>query len=676
MSRLDVRFLKSVGPARAAKLSKLSINTVDDLLLHIPRSYLDRRVITPIRDMVPGRESTVSGSVISIEDRRTGKGRRILRVVISDGSGNLPLTFFNARFIRGRLPAGSRVMASGSLSPFPGSGIVHPDLVFPDALGEDAPPIGVLPVYPLSDGLNQGFLRRLIAGVLNDPGTVIPEYLPSAHLRSLGWESRAALIHSVHRPASPEEGEKARRVLALEELYIYMAMLRQVRERSDSLEGIPLPAVNDIQTSFSASLPFMLTSAQDRVIDEITSDIRQDRPMRRLLQGDVGSGKTVAAAAACRVCASNGYRSVIVAPTEVLAAQHYRTLKTLLEPFGMTFALLTGGTSSGERNRIKDALEMEELDVLVGTHALLQDRVRIPGLALCIVDEQHKFGVEQRESLLSGLSPRPHMLIMSATPIPRTLAMTIYGDLDVSVIDEMPPGRGKVVTMVRGRDSRTEVYRFLEERLSRGEKAFIVYPLREFSGESELLDATSSFRILSRSGLGRFGVGLLTGAMSAREKLDVTDRFLSGEISLLVSTTVIEVGIDIPEATVMIVVNAERFGLSQLHQLRGRIGRSGLDSWCYLMKGEECGKEASERLVVLESTSDGFEVAERDLQLRGPGEVAGTRQHGLPLFRIASLIGDQDLVEQASGLVAEHKLTAEIRAEFEHRFMGSVSHGI
>ena len=672
----DVRYLKGVGPVKAARLSRLGITTTEDLLLHIPRSYLDRRLITPIADLVPGREYTISCNVTSVSDRPSRKGRRVLRANVSDSTGSIPLTFFNARFVRNRLVQGARIMVSGSLGPFPGSGMIHPDLVFLDSLPGDVEPVGVLPVYPLSEGLNQGTFRRLITGVLDDPSTVIPDIIPPRILADMGWESRAAVLRSVHRPSSPEEGERARRALALEELYIYSSVLREIRRMSDEQKGIPLLPGENILARFRNSLPFTPTPSQERVIGEIASDLGQDRPMRRLLQGDVGCGKTVVAAAACSICSASGTSTVVVAPTEVLADQHHRTMKTLLTPLGHSCEVLTGGTPAGERRRILTALTSGEVDILIGTHAVFEESVSIPDLALCVVDEQHKFGVEQRESLMSSLSPRPHMLIMSATPIPRTLAMTLYGDLDVSIIDEMPPGRGRVRTTVRDRDGRAEVFRFLEERLQHGERAFIVYPLREVSSETDVRDATSSHRILSGSELGRFGVGLLTGAMSATEKLETTGKFLSGEISLLVSTTVIEVGIDVPEATVMIVANAERFGLSQLHQLRGRIGRSGRDSWCFLMKGENCGAEATRRLAVLESTSDGFEIARRDLQLRGPGEVAGTRQHGLPVFRIASLEGDLDLVERAAVLAAGFAPGKEVLAEFSRRFGRAAPPGV
>jgi ATP-dependent DNA helicase RecG len=390
--------------------------------------------------------------------------------------------------------------------------------------------------------------------------------------------------------------------------------------------------------------------------------------MRRLLQGDVGSGKTVVAAAACLICSMSGHQAVVVAPTEVLAAQHYRSLCGMLQPLGVNCGLLTGGTGNKERRRLLQDLESCSLKVLTGTHAVLEDTVRIPDLGLCIIDEQHKFGVSQRDSLISQRDPSPHFLLMSATPIPRTLAMSLYGDLDLSIIDEMPPGRGRTFTRVTDRDDRGRVYDFLLERLSCGERAYVVYPLREASEELDLRDAASAYDILGRGPLGKFGVGLLTGAMSSMEKLDVTGRFVSGEISVLVSTTVVEVGLDVPQATVMIIAHADRFGLSQLHQLRGRIGRGGGDSWCFLMRDEKAGQDGRQRLDIMASTDDGFRIAEEDLRLRGPGEVAGTRQHGIPSFRVASLTEDADLLPDAAALAALKDRWAELREEYVRRF--------
>lgn len=670
-----IRFMSGVGPARAARLEKLGICSGLDLLMHIPRSYIDRRSITRITDLVPGRSATVSGTIAASGFRRSKNGKRVFRAELEDGSGRLSIIFFNAAFMESRLRAGARIMATGSITSFHGAGMVHPDIVeAEDQNGWE--PTAVLPVYPLTEGLTQGVIRMLVARVLEKKDLYLPELLPAEVLGELGWTGRREVLEKVHSPGSPEEGERARRTLALEELYVYQSVLREVRRRSDVVSGMALRPPDGLLRAFMQGLPWRLTSSQESAIEKVTAAMSRSVPMRMLLQGDVGSGKTVVAAAACLVCCAAGRQAVVAAPTEVLAAQHHRTLQALLGPHGIRCGLITGGTAASMRSAIDDALRSGELNVLVGTHALFEETVSVPGMGLCIIDEQHKFGVEQREKLLEGLIPRPHMLIMSATPIPRTLAMTIYGDLDMSVLDGMPPGRGRITTLIMSREQRTEVFRRLEERLSLGERAFIVYPLREASGDGDLRDASSSYEVLRSGGLGRFGVGLLTGAMKPAEKLATVGRFVSGEISLLVSTTVIEVGIDVPEATVMVVANAERFGLSQLHQLRGRVGRGGRDSWCFLMKGPDSGREAIHRLAILEETCDGFRIAARDLELRGPGEIAGTRQHGIPSFRIASLADDADLVEKAASIAAGIRPSEALRSEFERRFGSTAPPGV
>ncbi len=608
----------------------------------------------------------MSGIVVSSGLRKSRKGKNVFQVELEDSSGRIKLSFFNWNYIVGRLQPGSEVIASGKVDFFGGLSIVHPDLIFLN--GESAESPLVLPVYPLTAGLTQGIIRKLMTSVIEKYVTHLGEILPAEVLNSYGFQSRAEVVSAVHFPEDPLQGEQARKALALEELFLFQSILNRIRMNASLRPGILIAPPPDTLSSFLKKLPYELTNAQKKAVKRITEELSRDVPMRRLLQGDVGSGKTVIAAAACALTCRAGYQVAVVAPTEVLAAQHYKTLRGMLEPMGIRCDLLTGGTIGSQRKFISESLEDGSLDVLIGTHAVLEDTVVIPGLGLCIIDEQHKFGVEQREKLLAGRHPCPHLLIMSATPIPRTLAMTVYGDLDITLIDEMPPGRGRTHTRVMSRDRRNEVYSFLLKRLELGERAYIVYPLREASVELDLRDATTSFNTLKDGSLGKYNVGLLTGAMKASDKLDVTRRFSSGDISVLVSTTVIEVGLDVPEATVMIVVNAERFGLSQLHQLRGRIGRGEKDSWCLLMKGSQCGIESAQRLSVLASTDNGFRIAEKDLELRGPGDIIGTKQHGIPVFRIASLLTDAELIEKASELAYGNDLKKSWQVEYRWRF--------
>jgi ATP-dependent DNA helicase RecG len=668
----DVRYCKGVGPARAALLGKLGICTRGDLLLHVPRRYLDRRSIARVSALVPGTEATVAGEILHTSESRTRGGRRIFTAALSDGSGIIQLTFFSPAYVRDRLQKGRKVMASGRVEMFGRPSMVHPDLVLPGSGDAQCLESGiVLPVYALTAGLAQGTLRSIIATTLDDCRGSIPPVLPPGILEESGFAGRWSVFDAVHRPADPSVAARARRLLALEELFIYQLVLREVRRGATAHPGVPVGSGVGLGP-FLEALPFALTRSQDEVLGEIRRDLASGSPMRRLLQGDVGCGKTVVAAAACWLCGKEGHQSAILSPTEVLAAQHSSSLEALLGTHGLRVAALTGGTPPGRRDSILEDLAAGRIDVLVGTHAILEPGVRFSDLALLVVDEQHKFGVEQRERLLAERTPRPHLLVMSATPIPRTLAMTFYGDLDVSRIGEMPPGRGEIETrLLRGSGGRMAFAELLD-RLERRERAYVVYPLREASEKQDLRDATSSFEALSRGPAGRQGIGLLHGTMPAARKIDTARAFASGEISVLVSTTVIEVGIDVPEATLMIVAHAERFGLSQLHQLRGRIGRGGGDSLCLLLSSEKPDADALARLETLVQHRDGFLIAEKDLELRGPGDVLGTRQHGLPEFRVADLAKDLDLVGEASALCqrADPGSLQAITSEISWRFGG------
>lgn len=651
MLETDIRYCRGVGPARAALLGRLGISTRGDLLLHLPRRYLDRRSIASIAGLVPGAEATVSGEILHASESRSRGGRRIFTAALSDGTGVLLLTFFSPAFVRGRLQKGRRVLASGRVEFFGRLSMVHPDLVLPGSDDARCLESGVvLPVYPLTSGLTQGVVRSMVQTALEECRDSVPPVLPAEVLREAGFQGRWEVFDSAHRPVDPAAAGGARRILALEDLYLYQLVLREIRRRGSSQPAIPV--TGGYPAAFLDSLPFKPTSSQSAVLSEIVADMAKRVPMRRLLQGDVGAGKTLVAAAACWMCGRESRQSALLSPTEVLAFQHAVTMEAMLAPHGLRTALLTGSTPQASREAVLGGLASGEVDLVTGTHAILEPSVRFADLALLVVDEQHKFGVEQRERLLAGREPCPHLLVMSATPIPRTLAMTFYGDLDVSRLDEMPPGRGTVETrLLRGGAGR-EAFQELVGRLRRGERAFVVYPLREASEKQDLRDATTSFETLSRGPAGPFGVGLLHGTMPAQKKVETSQAFREGRISTLVSTTVVEVGVDVPEATLMIVVHAERFGLSQLHQLRGRTGRGGANSLCLLLADDELEGEALERLETLVSERDGFRIAEKDLQLRGPGDVLGTRQHGIPRFRVADLATDLDLAAEAVRLAS------------------------
>ena len=666
--KMNIDYLNGIGSARAKKLQKIDIHSVEDLLLSVPKCYLDRRLITQISCISAGSEVNVKGKVISTEFRPSRSGKRMFRAVLDDGSSIVELVFFHSKYIRSKVYRGVTLIASGSVH-YWGSGLTmtHPDLTFPDGDGvfRSSP---VIPVYTLTAGITQGVMRKIRQSALDATSGKITEIFTSEVLKKYGWNSREEIIRTVHFPENPEQGERARRMLALEELYLYQLLLLRIREKAKLFKGINLSGGIGRLDVFVSSLPWKLTKAQVRAINLLKDDISGKSPMRRLLQGDVGSGKTVVAAAGCVIAAHAGFQSAIAAPTEVLAVQHSITFEKLLKPLDIRCELITGGTGTVKRREIKEKLENGEVDVIIGTHALFEEDIIIPNLAYVAIDEQHKFGVEQREKLVTGKLQRPHMLVMSATPIPRTLAMTLYGDLDISVLDELPPGRGIIKTQIMGADMKKQVYEALYQRLKAGERAYIVYPLRESSENQDLRDASSSFEIIRNSNLGEFGVGLLTGDMKSSEKLSVSARFASGEISVLVCTTVVEVGLDVPEATVMIIAHAGRFGLSQLHQMRGRIGRSSRNSWCFLMADDELSEEAKERLDVLSTTLDGFKVAEKDLEMRGPGEVAGTRQHGTPVFRVASLVSDTALLVEARSITREYDMNKGLPEECRSRF--------
>ncbi|MEA3265745.1 MAG: ATP-dependent DNA helicase RecG [Candidatus Fermentibacteria bacterium] len=645
----SVSCLRGVGGARKALLKRLSIVTIGDLLMHVPTRFLDRRSITPIAEVHPGSNGVVSGTIARITRRPAGRKGPSLLAVLADETGSITLTFFRSGFPGSNLREGSRIVACGVIESFKGYTIVHPELYFSHEATDAVEAPGMLPIYGLTAGLTQRVMRKLTASALESVKTALVDILPLDVIKAKGFAGRWDVFKAVHMPDSPEESATAIRLLALEELYLYRSVLTAAREKSRREPGIPLTSIS--LEDFESTLPWPLTSAQKRVCMDVSSDLSSGSPMRRLVQGDVGSGKTAVAAFACVVTALAGKTAAVLAPTEVLARQHYTSFSRFCSRFNLEVHILTGGTTGTERKRIGERLLENPRSILIGTHAILEDWVPVAELALLVIDEQHRFGVSQRAKLLSLRKERPHALVMSATPIPRTLAMAFYGDLDISVIDKLPPGRGTTETRVVSGSEKGTVFKFMMERLLQGERVFLVYPLKEASEQSDLMDAASAYETVRRGPMAKFGAGLLHGSMPSSEKVAVTNQFSAGEIAVLVSTTVIEVGIDVPEATVMVIANAERFGLSQLHQLRGRVGRGGRNAWCFLVPGDEASHTSLEKLRLLASTSDGFVIAEKDLSVRGPGQVLGTAQHGLPQFKVADLTVHGELLTLVSGMV-------------------------
>lgn len=686
MSRLNapVTALKGVGEALALKLARLGIEKISDLLFHLPLRYQDRTRLTPIGRLRAGQEAVIEGE-ITASDVVKGR-RRSLLIRLGDGSGILSLRFFHfAPAQQQQLRPGVRVRAFGEArAGATGLEIYHPEYRVTHA-GVAPVEEYFTPIYPTTEGLNQARLRALTQqalALLDDHPEALPDVIPAGLLSRLNLPGLHSSLHLLHQPPPEIDLEQlsqgqhpATRRLALEELLAHQLSLREVRLRIQS-DGAPvLPTGRNLQMRFLAQLPFALTGAQGRVIEEISLDLARPAPMLRLVQGDVGSGKTVVAAMAALSALSGGCQAAMMAPTELLAEQHYQAFKSWFEPLGIEVAWLAGKLKGKARQDTKAAIADGRARMVVGTHALFQEDVIFERLGLAIIDEQHRFGVHQRLALREkgadgGLTP--HQLIMTATPIPRTLAMSAYADLDVSIIDELPPGRTPVKTVVICDERRPDVVTRIRTACRDGRQAYWVCTLID---ESEVLQcqAAEVTRDELTEALPELAIGLVHGRMKAAEKAEVMAAFKAGELDLLVATTVIEVGVDVPNASLMIIENPERLGLSQLHQLRGRVGRGSTESFCVLLYHSPLSKSARERLGVMRDTNDGFQIAEKDLQIRGPGEVLGTRQTGLAQMKIADLERDGDLLDRVSALARELQGDPHISAVLVRRWLGEAA---
>ncbi len=640
-----VRFLKGIGPKRAALFGKLGIETVGDLLYHVPHRYIDRSRTLPIRQVSAGDDVTVFGRVVAAGARRMRNYRKLVSCMVSDGSGMIEAVWFNRPDLAERFRAGQEIMLSGRVGSYRTKQFVNPMFELLEEGGEFSGANAIIPVYPLTEGLSMWTLRRAARAALDAYRGAVSETLPREILDHYRYPGLAEALDETHFPQSVEAALRARARMVYEELfYLELVLALRHRHQAEASKGARLNETTRLTGPFRQRLGFAFTRAQDRVLGEILNDMAGERCMNRLLQGDVGSGKTVVALYAMLVACENGAQAVMMAPTEILAVQHHAGWAGTLAGIGVDARLLTGSTPKSERRGILEGLEAGTVPVVFGTHALIEQGVKFSRLGLVVVDEQHRFGVMQRAALLNK-GRNPDFLVMTATPIPRTLTLTVYGDLDVSVLDEKPPGRKPVVTRLVPEAKREKVYGFIEERLAAGEQAFVVCPLIE---ESEKLDVASAVETHRRveAEFRRRRVGLVHGRMKADERRAVMARFRDRELDVLVATTVVEVGVDVPGASVMVVEHPERFGLAQLHQLRGRIGRGGSRAYCLLMVE---GSEAAlpERLRFFAAVSDGFALAEKDMELRGPGELLGTRQHGLPDLRIADLVRDRDVIGEA-----------------------------
>ena len=648
-----VRYLKGVGPKTAERFEKLGIVTLADLLCHYPRRYIDFSHPYPIAQAPVDTECVVKAEVFAKPAGRIlPGGRRMERITAGDDVSGLEITWFNNPYAAQKLQIGQEYYFQGIVT----GGMLRRQMVNPqvrtDAQVKSSP---FEAVYPQTEGLTSSAIAKCVRQLLPH-AELLPDPLPPEMLKKYRLLSKADAVRAIHCPATEEEAFAARRRLIYEELLVLQLGIGRMKNHGAASTGAPMKKAN--ASPFWESLPFSPTGAQRRAVEEILTDMSGETSMNRLLQGDVGSGKTLVAAAAIWACIRAGYQAALLAPTEILASQHAENLNRLLSPFGMRAALLTGGMKAAARRTTLAAIRDDEADLIVGTHAILSEGVEFARLGLAVVDEQHHFGVRQR-GLLAEKAANPHLLVMSATPIPRTLGLLMYGDLDISILDELPPGRKPVKTRCITGKKRADLYGFLDREIDSGRQVYIVCPAIEDAGGSGLNAVKSYYEDIAKAYLPDRRVGLMHGKLKPKEKAEVMDDFKSGRLDALVSTTVIEVGVDVPNATVMVIENAERYGLSALHQLRGRVGRGSAESWCFLVS-DNASESVQKRLKFLCSTSDGFAVAQYDLETRGPGDFFGSRQHGLPTLQIADLMNDTRTLHaaqsEAAGLLAEDPL--------------------
>ena len=648
-----VRYLKGVGPKTAERFEKLGILTLSDLLCHYPRRYLDFSKPYSIAEAPADTECVVKAEVFAKPGGRVlPGGRRMERITAGDDVSSLEITWFNNPYAAQKLELGQEYYFQGIVT----GGMLRRQMVNPqvrtDAQVKSSP---FEAVYPQTEGLTSSAIAKCVRQLLPH-AELLPDPLPPKMLKKYRLLSKADAVRAIHCPATKEEAFAARRRLIYEELLVLQLGIGRMKNHGAASTGAPMKKAD--ASPFWGSLPFSPTGAQRRAVEEILTDMSGETSMNRLLQGDVGSGKTLVAAAAIWACIRAGYQAALLAPTEILASQHAENLNRLLSPFGMRVALLTGGMKAAARRTTLAAIRDDEADLIVGTHAILSEGVEFARLGLAVVDEQHRFGVRQR-GLLAEKAANPHLLVMSATPIPRTLGLLMYGDLDISILDELPPGRKPVKTRCITGKKRADLYGFLDREIDSGRQAYIVCPAIEDAGGSGLNAVKSYYEDIAKAYLPDRRVGLMHGKLKPKEKAEVMDDFKSGRLDALVSTTVIEVGVDVPNATVMVIENAERYGLSALHQLRGRVGRGAAESWCFLVS-DNASESVQKRLKFLCSTSDGFAVAQYDLETRGPGDFFGSRQHGLPTLQIADLMNDTRTLHaaqsEAVALLAEDPL--------------------
>lgn len=652
--------LKGVGPKRGALYQKLGVETVHDLLTFYPKSYLDLSVQIPIMEAPLGENAVIRALVTRKgQEQKIRSGLSLFKATVNDGTQNITVTFFNSKYLFDKLLLNEEYIFYGKVI-----GTLRRKEMNSPLFVEINETSLIQPIYSLTEGLTNKMVQGNMKEALEVWGDRLTDTLSQEIKQKYKLSQLRYALENIHFPTDQAALALARRRLIFEELFVFQLGLLSLQKRQRKETGISLTHTD--LSRFYEALPFTLTGGQLNAINESIADMRGTVPMNRLVQGDVGSGKTMVAAALCMVCSQNGYQSAVMAPTQILADQHYETFSRILEPLGVRCALLTGSQSPSHRQKQLEEIAKGECSVIIGTHALVQEDVVFEKLGLVVTDEQHRFGVSQRAAL-ANKGDHPHLLVMSATPIPRTLALILYGDLDISVIRELPGGRKPIETFAIPSKKRGRALGFLKKQLEAGHQAYIVCPLIA-EGESDLASAEAYCKALQNTPLSAYHMAILHGRLKAREKELLMESFKQNQIQILIATTVVEVGVDVPNATIMMIENAERFGLSQLHQLRGRVGRGGFQSYCILVSDHE-GEENIKRLQVMTSTLDGFQIAEEDLKLRGPGDFFGFRQHGLPLLKIANLLEDTQIVKETQELAKEVIKTDPELSTLENRFL-------
>ncbi len=663
-----VQTIKGIGPKTSEMMNRIDIFSIKDLLMHFPRKYEDWNFTKPVSSLSDGDETAVRGRVYLIDNSKyTSGGKHITRVLLKNDTGFISGVWFNQKYIGKNFKPGEEYIFYGRVSCIYGDKqIINPEYekVCRDMKNR------IVPVYSLTKNLSQKLIRNAILNILNSDENIMDEIMPSDILKRYGLTGINQALSNIHFPGSFHELNEAQKRLKFDELLILQLGLMMERNKIEGYKGISFKISKELK-NFISALPFQLTNAQKRVVNEILNDMKSDKQMNRLIQGDVGSGKTVVAQIALFNAVKNGYQAAFMAPTEILAMQHFESLVSLFAGYDICIKLLSGSQSKNKKDEIKYELKAGKIDIIVGTHALIENDVEFRNLGLVITDEQHRFGVRQR-ALLNQKGDKPDILVMTATPIPRTMALFIYGDLDVSIIDELPPGRKKVETYVVSPAMRRRIYNFVKSEVQKGRQAYVVCPIIDDSDTLDIESAINTAEKLKKDYLKGIRIGLVHGRLKSEDKDDMLLKFKNGEIDVLVSTTVIEVGIDVPNASVIVVESADRFGLSELHQLRGRVGRGKYKSYCILIADME-NEISKERMKIISKTSDGFKISEKDLRLRGTGEFFGVRQHGLPELKIANLFEDINILRETNKLARELVKSGRIYYDEEYSMLRNIT---